>query len=108
MDTILRLLAENPESLGEVVKTYITKYKEPVYDVLKELMIIAKDYSENTEYPAIQARTKKNMFDAYSLLQRDVYELMFRKGWYSLEEADSNKVSSKYQMLSQEFTELNG
>lgn len=65
METILRLLAENPESLGEVVKTYITKYKEPVYDVLKELMIIAKDYSENTEYPAIQARTKKNMFDAY-------------------------------------------
>lgn len=39
METILRLLAENPESLGEVVKTYITKYKEPVYDVLKELMI---------------------------------------------------------------------
>lgn len=28
-------------------------------------MIIAKDYSENTEYPAIQARIKKNMFDAY-------------------------------------------
>lgn len=48
METILKLLAENPESLGEVVKTYITKYKKPVYDVLKELMIIAKDYSENT------------------------------------------------------------
>ena len=28
-------------------------------------MIIAKDYSENTEYPAIQAKIKKNMFDAY-------------------------------------------
>ena len=69
METILRLLAENPDSLGEVVKTYITKYKEPVYDVLKELMIIAKDYSENTEYPAIQARTKKNMFDASFLIQ---------------------------------------
>jgi len=65
METILRLLAENPESLGAVVKTYITKYKEPVYDVLKEFMIIAKDYSENTEYPAIQAKIKKNMFDAY-------------------------------------------
>ena len=49
METILRLLAENPESLGAVAKTCITKYKEPVYDVLKELMIIAKEYSENTE-----------------------------------------------------------
>lgn len=28
METILKLLAENPESLGEVVKTYITKYKK--------------------------------------------------------------------------------
>ncbi len=65
METILRLLAENPESLGEVVKAYIIKYKEPVYDVLNELMIIAKDYSENTEYPAIRAKIKKNMFDAY-------------------------------------------
>lgn len=65
METILRLLAENPESLGAVVKTHITKYKEPIYDVLKEFMIIAKDYSENTEYPAIQAKIKKNMFDAY-------------------------------------------
>ena len=42
METILRLLAENPESLGEVVKTYITKYKEPVYDVLKELIVVCQ------------------------------------------------------------------
>lgn len=35
METILRLLAENPESLGAVVKTYITKYKEPVYDIFE-------------------------------------------------------------------------
>ena len=28
-------------------------------------MIIAKDYSENTEYPAICAKIKKNTYDAY-------------------------------------------
>lgn len=65
MEEILKVLMENPESAGVIVKTYITKYKEPIYDILKELMIIAKDYSENTEYPAIQAKTKKNIFDAY-------------------------------------------
>lgn len=65
MEEILKVLMENPESVGVIVKTYITKYKEPMYDILKELMVIAKDYSENTEYPAIQAKTKKNMFDAY-------------------------------------------
>lgn len=65
MEEILKVLMENPENVGEIVKVYITKYKEPIYDILKELMVIAKDYSENTEYPAIQAKTKKNMFDAY-------------------------------------------
>lgn len=65
METILKLLAENPESLGIIAKTYIEKYKKPVYDVLEEAMAIAKDYSENAEYPAIVAKTRKNMFDAY-------------------------------------------
>ena len=32
---------------------------------------------------------------------------MFRKGWYSLEKADTAKIDSKYQMLNQEFTDLN-
>lgn len=65
MEAILKLLAENPESLGIITKTYIEKYKKPVYDVLEEVVAIAKDYSENTEYPAIVAKTRKNMFDAY-------------------------------------------
>lgn len=65
METILKLLSKNPESLGIIAKTYIEKYKKPVYDVLEGIVAIAKDYSENTEYPAIVAKTRKNMFDAY-------------------------------------------
>lgn len=65
MEEILKVIMKNPENVEEIVKAYITKYKEPMYDILKELMVIAKDYSENTEYPAIKAKTKKNMFDAY-------------------------------------------
>ena len=100
METILRLLAENPESLGEVVKTCITKYKEPVYDVLKELMIIAKDYSENTEYPAIQARIKKNMFDAYvnvGFTEDQALALMINDNIRLMEniKKSSNRVSAK-------------
>ena len=48
------------------------------------------------------------MFDTYSSLQREVYELMFRKGWYVLERCDANKISNKYQTLNQEFMDLNG
>ena len=65
MEAILKLLAENPESLGIIAKTYIKKYKKPVYDILEEVVAIAKDYSDNSEYPAIVAKTRKNMFDAY-------------------------------------------
>ena len=65
METILKLLVEQPESLGEIAKGYIEKYKKPIYAVLEEFLNIAKDYSENTEYPTICAKAKKNMFDAY-------------------------------------------
>lgn len=100
METILRLLMENPENLGEVVKSYITKYKEPVYDVLKELMVIMKDYSENTEYPAIQARTKKNMFDAYvsvGFTENQALALMINDNIRLMEniKKSSNRVSAK-------------
>lgn len=48
----------------------------------------------------------KEVFDNISSLQRDTYNLMFKKGWYALEKAESNKIDNKYQMLEQEFTDL--
>jgi spore coat protein CotF len=48
----------------------------------------------------------KEMFDRYSKMQREVYELMFRNGWYSLEKAEMQKINSKIQMLGQEITDL--
>lgn len=100
METILRLLMENPENLGEVVKSYITKYKEPVYDVLKELMVIMKDYSENTEYPAICAKIKKNTYDAYvnvGFTEDQALALMINDNIRLMEniKKSSNRVSAK-------------
>ena len=48
----------------------------------------------------------KEMFDRYSKMQREVYELMFRNGWYSLEKVEVQKINSKIQMLGQEITDL--
>ena len=48
----------------------------------------------------------KEMFDRYIKMQREVYELMFRNGWYSLEKAEIQKINSKIQMLGQEITDL--
>lgn len=59
MDKILELLMSKPEMLVPVIKEYINKYKPVVYDLLQEIVEVYKDYSNNTEYPAIVAKTKK-------------------------------------------------
>lgn len=65
MDKILELLMSKPEMLAPVIKEYINKYKPMVYDLTQEVVEVYKDYSNNTEYPTIVAKTKKNMYDAY-------------------------------------------
>lgn len=59
MDKILELLMSKPEMLAPVIKEYINKYKPMVYDLAQEVVEVYKDYSNNTEYPTIVAKTKK-------------------------------------------------
>ena len=48
----------------------------------------------------------KKLFDSTISLQRETYELMFKNGWYSIEEAEFKKIDTKYNMLNQEFIDL--
>lgn len=65
MNKILELLMGDTEMLLPVIKEYINKYKPVAYGLVQEVVEVYKDYSNNTEYPAIVAKTKKNMYDAY-------------------------------------------
>ena len=65
MEELKQLLMENPEIMVAFVKEYVNKYKPTVYALAQEVVEIYKDYSNNTEYPAIVAKTKKNLYDAY-------------------------------------------
>ena len=47
-----------------------------------------------------------SMFKKISKMQREVYELMFRCGWYPMECVSDTKISSKYNMLTTEYTDL--
>lgn len=47
-----------------------------------------------------------DMFNEISNIQREVYNLMFKKGWYELEEAKDNKIEEKLNTFEQEFKEL--
>ena len=74
--------------LKELEKNYVTAMSEASNEVL---------------YNKFQ-----NMFMNFATMQREVYELMFKKGWYSLEKAEVQKISEKEQMLDQELQSLNG
>ncbi len=78
--------------------------------LLSSLKEMVKNYAISLTEASNEALYEEylRMFNEYSSLQREVFELMFRKGWYVLEKAENNKIDSKYQCLNQEFTDLNG
>lgn len=81
-------------------------------DYMNSLLSCLKEMVKNYAVSLTEASNEnlynqyKEMFDTYSSLQREVFESMFRKGWYSLEQAEGQKINSKYQMLNQEFMDL--
>ncbi len=83
-------------------KDYITSLLTCLKDIEKNYCIALTEASNETLYNKFH-----NMFTDLSNLQRDTYELMFRKGWYQMEKAESNKINTKHQMLSQELQDLN-
>ena len=81
-------------------------------DYINTLLSCLKEMVKNYAYAMTEASNEnlynsyKSMFDNYISLQREVYEIMFRKGWYSLEKAEMQKISSKIQILNQELIDL--
>ena len=82
-------------------KDYINCLLSSLKEMVKSYALALTEVSNKNLY-----NSYKSMFDNYSLLQREVYELMFRNGWYSLEKAEIQKISNKVQMLNQEITDL--
>lgn len=81
-------------------------------DYLNSLLSCLKELSKNYTILLTEAsnenlyQTNLEIFLNISSLQRKVYELMFKNGWYQLEKENTNKISSKYQMLNQELSDL--
>lgn len=82
--------------------------KDYINSVLSTLKELVKNYAVSLTEASneILYSKYKTIFDEYSSLQREVYEIMFRFGWYELEKSDNNKINEKYTMLNQEFTKL--
>ena len=82
-------------------KDYINSILSTLKELVKNYAVSLTEASNEVLYSKY-----KTMFDEYSSIQREVYEVMFRFGWYELEKSETNKIDEKYNMLNQEFTKL--
>lgn len=94
---------EVPSGLALNDKDHINSLLGTLKEMVKNYAVALTEASNEYLYEEY-----KKMFDEYSSLQRRVFEIMFKKGWYVLEKSETKKVNDKYQTLSKEFTDLNG
>ncbi len=96
----------NPEV--EVPKSSNLNDKDYLNILLTSLKELSKNYTismteASNEY--LFAKYNKT-FEKIINLQRETFELMFKKGWYPLEKAENNKITEKYTTLNKEYQDL--
>lgn len=94
-------------------KTDVPKTKEMnEKDYLNAVLELEKNMSNNYSIALNEASNDLlyneyfDMFEDTKDAAREVYQVMFRHGWYSLEEEDINKINQKIQEMTQELTQL--
>lgn len=82
-------------------------------DYINELLSCLKEMEKNLTIAKTEA-SNENLYNEYkqiceeiSSLGRRTYEIMFKNGWYELEEAQNEKITEKYNMLNTELQDLN-
>ena len=81
-------------------------------DYLGSLLSCLKEMEKNYVIAMTEASNEnlynqfKQIFLSLATMQRDVYEMMFRNGWYKLEKAESMKIDEKAQTLGVELSDL--
>lgn len=82
--------------------------KDIINLILTNLKNLTKNYAVAITEASNDNLSKeyKRQFDAISKLQREAFQVVFRNGWYVLEEADGAKVGEKYNQLLQCYQDL--
>lgn len=81
-------------------------------DYLNSVLELEKNMSNNYSIALNEASNDYLYEDYFTLLEdskdaaRECYNLMFEYGWYTLEEAEEQKVNEKINCLEQKLTEL--
>ncbi|MDL4839920.1 spore coat protein [Aquibacillus rhizosphaerae] len=91
---------QNPET--QVPKTPQMNDRDFVNDMLTTEKYITDAYSTALNEASNQAiyQDVASIFQETQNCQRDLYNLMFKNGWYSLEKAEQQKIQQAYQQFS--------
>lgn len=100
---ICNVKVEVPKGMSLNDKDYINSLLSTLKEVEKNYVIAMSEASSEKLF-----QIHKEVFLRIVGLQREVYELMFRKGWYCLEAVDEAKISEKQQMLDTEYGDMVG
>ncbi|MBO5375492.1 MAG: spore coat protein [Bacilli bacterium] len=97
----------NPKK--EVPKGITLNEKDYINSLLSCLKEMEKNYTIAMTEASNEYLYKEyhQIFNEIASLGRETYELMFRNGWYVIEQADITKINQKHQKLTQEITDLN-
>jgi spore coat protein CotF len=82
-------------------KDYMNRLLTTLKELEKNYVVMLTEASNEYLYNRLY-----NQFKGISKMQRDVYETMFKYGWYELETADTTKINTKLGTLCNEFTNL--
>lgn len=101
MNKVGNEVVEVPKGIEVNEKDYCTSLLSTLKDMEKNYVIAMTEASNDWLYDQ-----HKSVFTKISKLQRDLYNLMFKKGWYQLEAVDSKKLDEKYNMLDSDYKDL--
>lgn len=82
-------------------KDYISSLNSCLKEMTKNYVVALTEASNDKLFEIY-----KNVFNELINLQRDVYQLMFKKGWYILEALPTQKIIEKFNTLNQEYADL--
>ena len=81
-------------------------------DFLNDILESEKNMSVNYTYALNEASNEelfKRIYDMFIHIketQRNLFELSFKKGWYTLEKAEENKINEEINTLSNMINEI--
>ncbi|MBY6035045.1 spore coat protein [Fictibacillus nanhaiensis] len=97
---------QNPESA--VPKTPQMNDRDLINDVLAYEKYMTDSYSVALNEASHDALYQDllTVYNDTQNMQRELYNMMFKKGWYALEAADTQKIQQTYQQFSNYMTQF--